>query len=876
MSARLGTGTLGALLAIVMAVTVAEPAMADGGGVGQSALTVSDRQERQRSAPESGELTAEDIRRLGGTPAEQKSLPAPEMPRGDFAPLLAEREEQSEPVREPIPEPENVELSYEAVPMTDAAELAARAEALPVAERDEFTTSYATPEGSFILRSSEEPLNLQDDRGQWHEISTELVATESGWGVPMHPLSPEFSRRAADDAAVRVEVEGHAVTMALEGAAPVDGAAKTSHAPVTKGVQNRLRFDRALPDTDLEFEITTGGVKETLVVHRAPEGEAVWTWHIDAGDLLPVLREDHTVELHDKGDRVIAFIPTPVAWDSSGIDGVRSDALMNPSVTLDRIDGSVWSYTVRIDDEWLRAEEREYPLYVDPTIQVGAAYRKSHKTGGAVYINQAHIGNTRENNTNRYWHNYTYFSTGAGYKKFVGNAQIAVTYNGLGTTNTFWGDVYRATGDCYNCRSTWLASFQLGTGTAWTTGNGIGTRTVQFFNSNLSQPAFLLAGWEASVYSHKRVVNQYYLEYWNHPTLAQSAPANAAVGQSLTPTLSVTSTNSSPYAPSQAHSFAVSKNANMSAPVWESGWITAKQATVPEGRLEPGTTYYWQAKYQDGHHSWMGQSTLLTSPIRSLTTQQVPPTPPEATATPGNSTGLPETVVTLTPTLEVEAVTDPDNFPVDGEVTYEFKIATGADGKSGAVFTSGMIPADPDGKARWTVPEGTLRDGNVYSWIVQPSDGLSKNTFPAWVNRIKVDLRLGATGPSPFDSLGAVSVNLANGNANLTFSSPVVNTLGGPMGMAFTYNSQGSDITHRGLVGSYYDGRDLAGNVPTTPAGYTFGKDPADGAHRLGALLRLGCGFAGACPDERSLHGAVVRVRPSAACLVSVAVRRAA
>lgn len=244
---------------------------------------------------------------------------------------------------------------------------------------------------------------------------------------------------------------------------------------------------------------------------------------------------------------------------------------------------------------------------------------------------------------------------------------------------------------------------------------------------------------------------------------------------------------------------------------------------MPEGELLPGKKYYWQVRTVDGHNGQGGQSTARwTGAVWNLTTQKVPPTPPEATATPGNSNGQPQTLTTLTPTLQVDAVTDPDGVPAGAVVKYEFKIATGADAKSGAVFTSGLITAGADGKVRWTVPPGTLRDGNIYSWIVQPTDGLGKNTTPAWVKRIKVDMRLGSSGPSPFDTSGPVTVNLANGNANLSFSSPLVNTLGGPMGMSFSYNSLTAGVSNRGLTGSYYEGRDGAGNIPTTPAGFTF------------------------------------------------------
>ena len=183
-------------------------------------------------------------------------------------------------------------------------------------------------------------------------------------------------------------------------------------------------------------------------------------------------------------------------------------------------------------------------------------------------------------------------------------------------------------------------------------------------------------------------------------------------------------------------------------------------------------------------------------------------------------------MTTLTPELVVNAVTDPDNYPAGGPVSYEFRIATGMDGKSGSVASSGMIAAGADGKARWLVPPGTLKDGGVYAWVVQPSDGVSKNVWPTWSKKIKVDLRSGASGPSPFDFRGPVSVNMANGNANLSFTSPTVNTLGGPMGMSFTYNSQDVANAKRGLNVAFYTGLDALGNAPTTSAGYTFAGKP--------------------------------------------------
>ncbi|WP_344204502.1 hypothetical protein, partial [Aeromicrobium alkaliterrae] len=162
-----------------------------------------------------------------------------------------------------------------------------------------------------------------------------------------------------------------------------------------------------------------------------------------------------------------------------------------------------------------------------------------------------------------------------------------------------------------------------------------------------------------------------------------------------------------------------------------------------------------------------------------------------------------------TPT-QPNIIRDPDS---PYEVQYEFKIATGPDGKSGQVVTSGLIRdgvgAGRDGlldqNVTWRVPEGTLTDGGIYYWIVRPYDGVNRNAHATWVKSFKVDMRLGLATPSPYDTAGPVSVNLANGNAALSFESPTVETLGGPIGMTFSYNSLEDPNAMMGLTGSYFD-----------------------------------------------------------------------
>lgn len=248
---------------------------------------------------------------------------------------------------------------------------------------------------------------------------------------------------------------------------------------------------------------------------------------------------------------------------------------------------------------------------------------------------------------------------------------------------------------------------------------------------------------------------------------------------------------------------------------------------VPDGVLQPDTTYYWRGGVKDNydqyHAGLPGQSTDRYSPAWSFKTQKTPPTPDVATSSPGNATGGPQVLTTLTPTLSAGTVTDPDSA---AEVQYEFKLGTGPDGRSGSVVTSGLLKDSTDGATdgvvHWTVPTGTLTDGGIYSWIVQPYDGVNKNVYPTWVKQFKVDLRLGLGTPSPYDTAGPVGVNLANGNANLSFASPTVKALGGDMGMSFTYNSQEDRNATAGLTGEYFDARTVNGATPPYPSHFVF------------------------------------------------------
>ncbi|MDQ3573423.1 MAG: PA14 domain-containing protein [Actinomycetota bacterium] len=127
---------------------------------------------------------------------------------------------------------------------------------------------------------------------------------------------------------------------------------------------------------------------------------------------------------------------------------------------------------------------------------------------------------------------------------------------------------------------------------------------------------------------------------------------------------------------------------------------------------------------------------------------------------------------------------------------YWFRVTTGPDAESGQVTNSGWVTP-----TSWTPPTGSLQDGVTYYWHTWTYDGISARR-PGWVRKFSVNRRLGASGPSPTDTVGPATVNLATGNLAVQTASPSLATVGGGLGLSFSYNTQA--LPSRGLSAAYF------------------------------------------------------------------------
>lgn len=284
--------------------------------------------------------------------------------------------------------------------------------------RSESSTTFTTESGSTVTRLSSDTINVRSADGEWGEPNTSVSRDGERWRVDGYPLQPVFTGGGDEPAGVTVSREGHEVSFSLVGAGP-----GTVDAPFWWWDDwEQLTYRDVKPGIDLEYRVERGAVKESILLDAVPSGRAAWTWRLDTGALVPRLAEADAVEFVDDAGTVVMMVPTPVAIDSSGIEGERSDAESALRVALTEAADGSWRYTVTADREWLADPARAFPVRTNPTV-MSPNSKNAYKSDGTKLSGVLHVGNTRENNTNRYWRSIVGFDYGSIPGQFIAGAQ---------------------------------------------------------------------------------------------------------------------------------------------------------------------------------------------------------------------------------------------------------------------------------------------------------------------------------------------------------------------------------------------------------------------------------------------------------------------
>jgi len=743
-------------------------------------------------------------------PLQSEALDVPDssLPVGDFSQII------DDPITTPV---ERGVGGHRAAPEVLDGISGFDPEVSEVVARDEYTTTYLNDDGTHTTAIGYQPQNVLVD-GQWEESSDRVARVDGEWTADQHPLSPVFGDHADDDGVLAVSHDGYQVSFTLMGSD--DASASQQLRPRSSEGSDQLNYPDVFDGADLKYDVNPGEVKETLVLDSVPElGHTMWRWSIDAPGLTLAKNEWGDIEFFDESGVRRLLIPAPRMWDSSGVEGVQ-EPVESPVGTILSQTATGWMLTLNADRAWLADEDRVYPVFVDPSVQTsGESDPRSYKSDGYSLTGYVNIGNSRDGGNDRYWRAAVKYGYENLFGKQITGAYLYGYYDDAGTTNCYTGSVHHATSLSYDGVGVALSNWGV-CSDGYASDSGLASKYAEWVRNRSSGNYLMLRGAEVSAYTYKNVLTTLVLGWKDLPTATSLSPAaNAAT--TTTPVFSATGTD--PEASGLWYQYQIwikrsgPAGCNVSGVNVETSVWTSSNTYQPSASLSPNVAYCWSVRVRDGYNDVLGTSTVSAySSGRAFTTSLAGVSPDVVSSLP-----VPDSVQTTT--TPVFSVTPPSAAVAAGW-KYRFRVTTGADGKSGVIATSGWLTVPGSGTLTWSPDPGTLINGGSYTWGVMASNGVDPNREPDWYSKFKVDLRLGSSGPSPFDSAGPVTVNLANGNVSLGFSSPTVSTVGGPIGMSFSYNSQQDPALQRGLKAQYFNALN-PGQTSTTTFDFT-GRQP--------------------------------------------------
>ncbi|MEU1425073.1 LamG-like jellyroll fold domain-containing protein [Kitasatospora sp. NPDC005751] len=235
-------------------------------------------------------------------------------------------------------------------------------------QRTENARTFQNADGTFTTRTYPQAVNFRRADGTWAAIDTTLIPTgtagagraapvQTGWTSTSGERELTLAQSANTDPLVRLQLaDGISVGYTLDGAAPAQGTAHGS----------TITYPEARPHADVTFVAGSTSFKETLVL-KDPAAPAEWLFPLRLQGVAASLEGDGAVVFKDAAGAVRGRMPAGWMMDSAFAPNTEEGAFSG-GVRYELVaNAGGQALKVTLDQAWLAAPERVYPVKVDPS-----------------------------------------------------------------------------------------------------------------------------------------------------------------------------------------------------------------------------------------------------------------------------------------------------------------------------------------------------------------------------------------------------------------------------------------------------------------------------------------------------------------------------
>nr|MCR5604478.1 DNRLRE domain-containing protein [Lachnospiraceae bacterium] len=218
--------------------------------------------------------------------------------------------------------------------------------------------------------------SVKDEACVVKESASSDIADEEKWSRMIRLVSDEDADDPGEDAQINELPDDEA--REVSGNDEDDRTAYDKDALPILPVPQTVYYDSVEEGVSLKYEPKGYGVKETIILEN-PAVPDVYTFRVTLKGFKASLEGDEVI-IRDEAGKERYMLPAPEVIDSEGKDDCEAGYI------IDTIDDNTIELRVWIDGEWLKRDDRAFPVMIDPTIKKYRLFKSYEGLGDFVSV----------------------------------------------------------------------------------------------------------------------------------------------------------------------------------------------------------------------------------------------------------------------------------------------------------------------------------------------------------------------------------------------------------------------------------------------------------------------------------------------------------
>ncbi len=247
-------------------------------------------------------------------------------------------------------------------------------------KREENIKHFKLSDGSFVVAQYNSPVHYQDDNGEWIDIDntvteidatteqTALFGTEDLYATNNTVYNVVFAKKSNSNTLISYEAKDYPISLNYQ-------SAKKSNIKITENneeltgddaflilpnITQEVIYEDVFKDVDLQYIVSSVDLKENIIL-KSKDAQNSFTVNYNIGELTAEVIDEQTINLVADNE-IIYTISAPYMVDSNG---ELSEGI---TLNVDKNKNGKLRVNIVADSSWLQAEERVYPVIIDPSI----------------------------------------------------------------------------------------------------------------------------------------------------------------------------------------------------------------------------------------------------------------------------------------------------------------------------------------------------------------------------------------------------------------------------------------------------------------------------------------------------------------------------